>query len=65
MCIDHLKVSIISKTGDLDLQAQIGLLNLQNISFELSNFFAFTHKLFIDHMKVLDKFETSDLDLDL
>ena len=24
-----------------------------------------SHKLFIDHLKVLDKFETSDLDLDL
>ena len=27
--------------------------------------FTFTHKLFIDHLKVLDKFETSDFDLDL
>ena len=44
-------------------------LNFQNISFEPLNWpfcnFAFTHKLFIDHLKVLDKVETSDLDLDL
>ena len=40
LCFDNLKLSDkLKKTGDLDLdlQAQIGALNLQNICFKLLN----------------------------
>ena len=69
MYIDHVKVSNYFKNWWRWPSSLNWPLNLQNISFELLNWpfcnFAFAHKLFIDHLKVLDKFVTGDLDLDL
>ena len=63
--IDYLKFSDYSKTCDLDLQGQIGLQICKRFKmFKLLVTyleFTFAIKLFIDHLKVLDKIETGDL----
>ena len=61
--------TIISKTDDLelDLKDHIGLYcKVIALTFKLTHLeFCFTLEMFIDHLKVSDEFETSDLDLDL